>query len=162
MTIVFKVLFPLIVAILAVTSSGELLPLLVPEISSAEGIDGARTFYGFLMVWTIGGAILSGSVRFVRLLMLRRTYPLNYWVISEHSLRAGVLGGGAASGFVAVLVTFLRGMIDYVQMNGSVTPESIESIVYMGLIPAYFALLALAYSVKDAVLKPPKTANGGQ
>lgn len=78
----------------------------------------------------------------------------------EQCLKVGVLGGGAASGSFAIMVALQRDLVDYAQQSPFATPPLMESVLGMGLLIALFALWALAYTVGDAVLKPPETDSG--
>lgn len=159
LTILWKILFPILVASGVVASSTALLRLLAPPGSFKEGTDGVLLLSYFVLFWTLAGVILAGWVRHWRLNRLRETHPLSWPAHAEECLKSAVLGGGAAGGAVAIMVTFIQRMIDYVLQSGAEPPPALQCVVYIGLVGVFFALWALAYSVQDALLKPPKIEN---
>ena len=148
-----KLLAALVIALLALGLI-QLQVLFEPEVSSAAGIDGTASRYLVGLILTLLAATASAVARLIRLRPLRDAHR---WV--EQCLKVGVLGGGAAGGSLAIVATLQRDLVDYAQ-QGSFATHQPAGVLVMGLIIALFALWALAYTVGEAVLKPPETDSG--
>lgn len=131
--------------------------LFEPPVSSAAGIDGTASRYLVGLIWTVLVATASGVARLLRLWSLRDTHRLSKPAWVEQFVRVGVLGGGAAGGSLAIVAALQRDLVSYAQQDLLATPQTVERVLWMGLPIAFFALWALAYTVGEAVLKPPET-----
>lgn len=154
-----KYLIPVLVALAVVTLARPLLDLLAHQPGSASSIDGFVGVTRITLASTVIGFLVAFFARVFYLRSFQSTHGLKLPKCIAKSIWAGFLGAGAAGGSIAAVVTFLRGMIDYVQLNGPAATASLESVVYMGLVPVILAIMAFVYSVQEAVLKPPETDN---
>lgn len=110
-----------------------------------------------LLIWTALAFLLALVFRFVFLISKRGTHNLRPLEYPAQLVRAGFLSGGIAYGSIAVMASFLKGIIDSVEGTDAVeTQIAIEAMV-IGTLPICITLVAGCIAVMDLVGKMPKS-----
>ena len=110
-----------------------------------------------LLIWTLSAFLLALIFRLVFLIIKRGTHNLRPLEYPAQLVRAGFLSGGIAYGSIAVMASFLKGIIDSVEGTDAVETQTAIEAMVIGTLPICITLVAGCIAVMDLVGKMPKS-----
>ena len=110
-----------------------------------------------LFIWTLSAFLLALIFRLVFLIIKRGTHNLRPLEYPAQLVRAGFLSGGIAYGSIAVMASFLKGIIGSIEGTDAVEPQTAAYAMVIGLFPVCITLVAGCIAVMDLVGKMPKS-----
>ena len=108
-----------------------------------------------LLIWTLSAFLLALIFRLVFLIIKRGTHNLRPLEYPAQLVRAGFLSGGIAYGSIAVMASFLKGIIASVEGTDAVEPQTAIEAMIIGVLPVCITLVAGCIAVMDLVGKMP-------
>ena len=108
-----------------------------------------------LLIWTLSAFLLALIFRLVFLIIKRGTHNLRPLEYPAQLVRAGFLSGGIAYGSIAVMASFLKGIIDSVEGTDAVETQTAIEAMVIGTLPICITLVAGSIAVMDLVGKMP-------
>ena len=108
-----------------------------------------------LLIWTRSAFLLALIFRLVFLIIKRGTHNLRPLEYPAQLVRAGFLSGGIAYGSIAIMASFLKGIIDSVEGTDAVETQTAIEAMVIGALPICITLVAGCIAVMDLVGKCP-------